>query len=32
MWILAERLGYVVNFDPYLGAKNGMSMRAIEKA
>ena len=32
MWILCKRLGYVVNFHPYQGAKNGMSMRAIEKA
>ena len=32
MWILCKRLGYVVNFHPSQGAKNGMSMRAIEKA
>ena len=31
MWVLAESLGYVINFDTYQGAKNGMSMRASEK-
>ena len=31
MLILAESLGYVVNFDPYQGAKNGMSTRASER-
>ena len=31
MWVLAKSLGYVINFDTYQGAKNGMSMRASEK-
>ena len=31
MWILAEPLSYVVNFDPYQGAKSGGSIRANEK-
>ena len=31
MWVLAEPLGYVVKFDSYQGAKNGMSARAGEK-
>ena len=31
MWLLAESLGYVVNFEPYQRAKNGMSTRASER-
>ena len=31
MWVLAEPLVDVVNFDPYQGAKNGMLSRANEK-
>ena len=31
MWVVAESLGYVVNFDPYQGAKNGMSTSAGKK-
>jgi len=30
MWVLAEPLGYVVNFDPYQGAKSRGSVRANE--
>ena len=28
MWVLAESLGYVVQFDPYQGAKLGSSHRS----
>ena len=28
MWVLAERSGYIVYFDPYQGAKNGKSCKA----
>ena len=31
MWVLAEPLGYAVNFDPYQDAKNGVSTQASEK-
>ena len=31
MWVLAETLGYVVNFDPCQGPKNGTSTRASKK-
>lgn len=31
MWILAASPEYVVNFDPYQGTKNGMSMQASVK-
>ena len=28
LWVLAEKTGYVIHFDPYQGAKNGKSARA----
>ena len=31
MWVLAESNGYLINFDPYQGAKNGKSARANDK-
>ena len=31
MWVLAELIGYVVNFDPYQGAKCGNTTRATDK-
>ena len=31
MWVLAELLGYVVNFDPYQGAKFGNTTRATDR-
>ena len=31
MWVLAESNGYVINFDPYQGAKNGKSAKANDK-
>ena len=31
MWTLAEANGYVIQFDPYSGAKSGITYRAASK-
>ncbi len=32
VWVLAEVLGYVVQFDPYQGAKHGAQTRASDSS